>query len=139
MDTPAQYRLTTDYGTLKNDSDTVVITVNIPGGIDDLLYGAIPSGATQQYSNTAVCGVAGSVMEYTINYSMTSHNFVTNRLNVEEVSDLTTRPYSVMVSVIRVGANTVKVLVTVYNYPSGNNLKNLRTVTVTVRTFLPPV
>lgn len=130
MPKPAKYILNTDYATLANDSDTTTITVSIPAT-------SIAAGATQVYTGTGTVGTTGSPIEFDVNYSMTTTRWKTPELMFVEGSGAST--YQGYINVYKSAAATVTVQVVVfYGGPSASITKTARTVTVRVRTFIPP-
>ena len=122
--------MSSDYATLANDSDTTTITVSIPAT-------SIAVGATQLYTGTAALGEIGSPIEYDINYSMNSKVFKANVLQFIE-NDSTINQYQGNIFVYKSAANTVTVRVVIFNSGDATITKTARTVTVRVRTFIPP-
>lgn len=125
MSKPGKFILSSDYATLANDSDTEIITINIPAV-------SLGAGATTTYSGTVVVGTAGAPIETDINYSLTSHRWVGNFLFVVEST------YFVNILVYRDSPVTAKAIAVVFNYTGGSTTLNARTITVRVRSFVPP-
>ena len=129
-DSPGKYILNSDYATLANDSATVECAVSIPAT-------SITSGSTQFYDNTVTVGTAGSPMECDINCSLSSERWTgTQMLFIE--NNATASMYQGNVIVYRNSATTVKVRVAVSYFLGGSITKNARTITVRIRTFVPP-
>lgn len=119
-----------DYASLKNDSDTTTLTVSIPGT-------NIGAGVTQIYDNTLTIGSRGAPMEYDLECSITSKRFKTMEMVVVENASAANQ-YSVVCRVIRSSATQIKLKVIIFNYSGSTLTKNARTVTLRVRTFIPP-
>jgi hypothetical protein len=130
MSKPEKYIFNTDYATLANNSATITCTVSIPAD-------AIGAGATQTYTNTATVGIAGSPIEYDINYSLTAHRWKGNSLSIVENDSLPTQ-YQGIINVYRNSATTITVQVVLFNGSASSITKTARTVTVRVRSFIPP-
>lgn len=130
MSKPAKFILNSDYATLANDSDTTTITVTIPAT-------SISSGVSQVFTNTVIVGTIGSPIEFDVNYSMSDRIWKTPELLFVENSTLSSA-YQGYINVYKSDANTVTVQVMVFYGGSGSITKNARTVTVKVRTFIPP-
>lgn len=130
MNRPEKFILNTDYTTLANDSGTVVCTVLIPGD-------AIGATSSQMYTGTATAGVAGSPIEYDINYSLTTHRWKTTSLTFVE-NDGSPTQYQGDINVYRNSPTSVTVQVVLYNGSASPITKTARTVTVRVRSFIPP-
>lgn len=131
MPRPAKYILSTYFATLANDSSTTTIIVSIPAD-------AIGAGETQTYTGTATVGTAGSPIEYDINYSLSATRWKTPELLFVENAGGATQ-YQGYINVYKSAASTVTVQVVVfYGGPSASITKTARTVTVRVRTFIPP-
>ena len=127
----AKYILNSDFATLANDSDTTEITVSIPAT-------SIGSGSTQTYSSTATLGTIGAPIEMDINYSMTSQRYVGDFLFVVENDTVAGDTYYISTQVYRSSSTAIKVLAVAYKPGAGSVTKTARTITVKVRSFLPP-
>ena len=123
---PLNFILNTDYATLKNDSTTQTITLSLPAT-------TLTAGRPVLVSTTSTVGVSGAPMDFDINYSMTTARYITNFIQINETQ------YSATIALFRSGANTVKVKASMfYGGPSASITCTARTVTVRVRTFIPP-
>lgn len=129
MSRPKKYILNSDFATLKNDSDTTTITVNVPAT-------SLPPGI-QTYTSTASIGLSGSPIEYDINYSLNSKRWVTTRFEFVE-NEGSAIEYQGTVFVYKSGESIVTVKVVVFNGSASSITKIARTVTVRARTFLSP-
>ena len=131
MSRPARYITSSDYATIANDSNTITISVTIPAT-------SIAAGASQVYTGTGTVGTIGSPIEYDINYPLSTRRWKSNSfLFVENTG--TASQYQGDINVYKSDATTVTVQVVVfYGGPSASVTKTARTVTVRVRTFLPP-
>ena len=131
MSKPKKFILNTDFTTLKNDSETKTITVNIPGDL-------IPGGGTVQiYSGNATLGLSGSPIEYDTNYSSSTRRWKTSRIEFVENEGSGTQ-YQGAIFIYKSGISTVTVRVAIVNGNAGAVTKTARTVTVRVKTFLSP-
>lgn len=131
MPKPAKFILSSDYATLANDSDTLQCVVSIPatsiGG----------SGTVQNYTNTVDIGTIGSPIEYDIQNSMSTQRWKSQQpLFIENTS--TANQYQYYVKVYKSSATTVTVLVSIFRGGPGAITKTARTITVNVRSFIPP-
>lgn len=127
---PDKFISNSDYATIANDSDTITFTVNIPAT-------SIAIGATQTYTGSATVGTIGSPIEYDINYPLSARRWKTPELFFVEGSGTST--YQGYINVYKSGATTVTAQVTVfYGGPLASITKTSRTVTVRVKSFIPP-
>jgi hypothetical protein len=130
MNKPAKFIMNSDYATLANDSDTTTISVSIPAT-------SITSGTPQTYTGTATVGTIGSPIEFDINYSMSARRWKTPALFFVENTGAANQ-YQGNVNVYKSAASTVTVQVVVFYGGAGSITKTARTVTVRVKTFIPP-
>lgn len=127
---PDKYIQSSDFASLANDSESTTITINIPSGV------AVPTfPSTLQYSATAEVGSIGAPMNYDINYSTTTRRYKTTELQFVENSTGTV--YQGLVKVLRTSSTEVSVYV-VMGKGGGAVNTNARTVTVKIRTYIPP-
>lgn len=131
MSKPKKFILNSDFATIKNDSVTSTITINIPA---DNIPG---NGTIQIYSGSATLGKSGSPIEYDVNYSSTSRRWKTARVEFVENEGLPNQ-YQGAIFIYKSGASTVTARVAVFNGSPNTITKYARTVTVRVRTFLSP-
>jgi hypothetical protein len=128
-----KYIMSSDYATLANDSNTATITVPIPAT-------SITSGTPQEYTSVADIGTIGSPIEYDISSSMTNTIWKGTAgyycLFVENTG--AANQYQYIVFVLKSSATQVTVRVIVFYGGGGSITKTARTVTVRVRTFIPP-
>jgi hypothetical protein len=132
MGKPLKFIYNSDYATLKNDSDTETLTVNIPGGVAIPLNGVI-------YTADKTIGTAGAPLDVQINYSASSRVFNTVLLNTYELNSSNNTNFTVSVLVYKLNGSTVRLRVEVRRGFGGTNTTVARTVTATVRTYIPPV
>lgn len=131
MSKPKKFIVSSDFATLKNDSATTTVTVNIPAT-------SIAGGGTiETYSNTVTIGEVGSPIEYDINYSATTRRWKTTRFEFVE-NEGTGTQYQGAIFIYKNGPSSVVVSVNVFNGNAGAVIKTARTVTVRIRTFLSP-
>ncbi len=129
-DKPEKFILNSDYATLANNSETISCVVTIPAT-------SIASGVTQTFDNTVSVGSAGSPMECDINYSLTSDRWSGQQMLFVENTG-TPSQYQGNVVVYRNSPTTVRVRVAVSYFGPGSITKTARTVTVRIRSFVPP-
>lgn len=127
---PEKYILNSDFATLANDSETTVITVNIPNT-------NIGAGSSEVLTGTGTLGTSGSPIEYDINYSLSSRQWKTPELLFVENAGAANQ-YQGYIDAYKSDATTITVSVVIFNGTLSPITKNARTVTVRVRTFIPP-
>lgn len=127
---PAKFISNSDYATIANDSQTITIIVSIPAT-------SIGLGATQTFSGSGEVGNIGSPIEYDINYPLSTRRWKTPELFFVEGTG--TSAYQGYINVYKSGPTTVTVQVAVfYGGPLASITKTARTVTVRVKSFIPP-
>lgn len=129
---PLSSIVNTDYATLKNDSGTVPVSLNVPAG------DVIAAGGTRSYSADVAVGVSGAPMDYQVTYSIGTQNWLTGALQVVEKDTSPTGQYQGFVYVIRVSPTLAQLRVDYYNGNASSTTTNARSVGATIRTFLPP-
>jgi len=123
--------MSSDYATIANDSETVTITVAIPAT-------SITAGTPQVFTGSGIVGSTGSPIEYDINYPLSTRRWKSNAFFFVENASSASQ-YQGDINVYKSDATTVTVQVVVfYGGPSASVTKTARTVTVRVRTFVPP-
>lgn len=120
--------MSSDYTSLKNDSVTQTFTLNIPA----------VTLTTKPYilSSIFTAGVSGAPMDCTINYSMTSLK-IPGFQTIAVENALSASQYTTVINIFRDSATTIKLKVNIYPVSLPCTI-NARTVTLSVRTFIPP-
>lgn len=127
---PLKFILNSDYASLKNDSITNTITLNVPAT-------TITAGNSKTYSSEYTVGVSGAPMDFDINYSMTTQRFIGSMMTAVEINGNST--YQISIMIFRSSATNIKVKANLfYGGPNASVTTNARTITVRTRTFIPP-
>lgn len=128
---PLKFIINSDYATLKNDSDTETVILPVPAG------DSISSAGYKTYTADVTVGSAGAPMEWQINYSAGTQRFVAPELQVVENTG-SGNQYQGYVYIYRTSATTARLAVSYFNGTGGLVTTNARTITATIRTFIPP-
>lgn len=128
---PLKYILNSDYATLKNDSDTETVILAVPSG------DSISAGAYRTYTSDIVVGSPGAPMEWQINYSAGTQKFIAPEIQVVENTG-SGNQYQGYVFIYRASPTTARLVVSYYNGTGSTVTTNARSVTATIRTFIPP-
>ena len=128
---PLKFIINTDFATLKNDSNTISGIITVPAGVN------IPSGVYLTYTSDIVVGTIGAPMECQLNYSAGTQRWVTDNIQVTE-NTFTANQYDGTIFIYRLNQTTARVQITYFNGTGGAVNTKSRTVSVTIRTFIPP-
>ncbi len=128
---PLKYILNSDFAVMKNDSNTVTVNVTVPSG------DVISPASYRSYSADISVGAAGAPMEWQINYPIGTQKWLAPSLQVIE-NAFAANQYQGYVYIYRPTSTTARLQVDYFNPNAFNVNTNARTITATVRTFLPP-
>lgn len=130
MTKPESFISTSDYATLKNDG-TATLTITLPASV------GIASSTNYTLTSDVTVGTAGASDRAQIHSSRLGKRYVTNLLGVSRSGS---DPYTILVSLYRTSATTLRAMVDIRN-PYGGTLTTEATAevfTFYVNTFLPP-
>lgn len=131
MSSPSSFILSSDYGTLKNDTDNVV-TITIPASA------TIPGNSYVAYTSDVTASQAGSIVQTQIGDSYLGQVVCASQVIFHhETAD----PYDVFCLVFRPSPTTLRCVAYIPNPYAGDitGLNQAVTYTFYVDTFLPPV
>lgn len=131
---PIQFISDSDYATLKNDSNTVEIILNIPGGV------SIPASTfSALYSKTEIVGVSGAPMQIMLSTDMyPTRQMPVQTLSIIERDNVSPNTPSGYAWVSRSSATEATLYCQLFNSSPSSTTTVARKITAYVRTFIPP-
>lgn len=131
MSKAQRFNVSSDYATLRNDSTTQTLTISVPN------TDSISAGGYKNYTVDITIGTIGAPMEWQISYSSGTQKWLGNNLQVVENAGAGNQ-YQGNVYIYRTSATNVRMTLSYYNGTGSPITTKARTVTATLRTYIPP-
>lgn len=131
-----KFIMSTDFATIKNDSDVATTTLTVPGSQN------VAGASLKSWSEDIVIGTVNAPMTFYLKHSANNkyyNCFVLDYIATGTVSG-SSATYDVGIFVYRLNTTTVRLTASIYN-PYGTTLTTeatSRTVSLYVRTYLTP-